>query len=356
MPATTFHGRRAHSIENSSIRVTVLEEGGHIAEILDKATGVSPLWIPPWPSIEPSTYDRAKHPGYGADSESKLLAGIMGHNLCLDIFGGTSDEEAAAGLTVHGEASIARYAIEGGAESLRMRAQFPIAQFAFERQIRLVGRNVEIRESLENLSAADRPTAWTQHVTLGPPFLEKGRTEFRASATRAKVIENDFSGGKGYMKIGAEFDWPNVPRIGGGHADLRVYTATPVSAGYTSQLLDPHRDTAYFTAFSPTTRVAFGYVWRRADFPWLGIWEENYSRTIPPWNGKTMTRGMEFGASPFPEPRRQMIERGGMFGVPGYRWIPAKSRVETRYWAAIARAEHVPEALEWNAGDELRFV
>ncbi len=234
MPATTFHSRRAFSIENPSIRVTVLEEGGHIAEILDKATGVSPLWIPPWASIEPSTYDRAKHPGYGTDSESKLLAGIMGHNLCMDIFGGTSDEEAAAGRTVHGEASIARYTIEGGADSLRMRAQFPIAQFAFERQIRLAGGNVEIRESVENLSAADHPTAWTQHVTLGPPFLEKGRTEFRASATRAKVVENDFSGGKGYMKIGVDFDWPNVPRIGGGHVDLRVYTNAPVSAGYTT--------------------------------------------------------------------------------------------------------------------------
>ena len=87
MPDTNFRGRRASTIENQRLRVTVLHEGGHIAEILDKATGVSALWIPPWPSIEPSTYDRAKHPEYGADSESKLLAGIMGHNLCLDKIG-----------------------------------------------------------------------------------------------------------------------------------------------------------------------------------------------------------------------------------------------------------------------------
>src|SRR6266481_2635370 len=115
MPDTTFRGRRASSIENERLRVTVLHEGGHIAEILDKATGVSPLWIPPWPSIEPSTYDRAKHPEYGADAESKLLSGIMGHNLCLDLFGGPSEAEAAAGLTVHGEGSVARYEITAGA-------------------------------------------------------------------------------------------------------------------------------------------------------------------------------------------------------------------------------------------------
>src|SRR5260370_33386673 len=101
MPAeTNFRGRRASAIENDRLRVTVLHEGGHIAEILDKATGVSPLWIPPWPSIEPSTYDRARHPEYGNDSESKLLAGTMGHNQCLDIFGEPSEEEAAAAYTL----------------------------------------------------------------------------------------------------------------------------------------------------------------------------------------------------------------------------------------------------------------
>ena len=46
----TYRGRSAVSIENEEIRVTVLREGGHIAEILHKATGVNPLWTPPWPS------------------------------------------------------------------------------------------------------------------------------------------------------------------------------------------------------------------------------------------------------------------------------------------------------------------
>jgi hypothetical protein len=55
MPPSQFNGRRAATIENAHVRVTVLEEGGHIAEICDKRTGVNPLWLPPWPSIEPST-------------------------------------------------------------------------------------------------------------------------------------------------------------------------------------------------------------------------------------------------------------------------------------------------------------
>ena len=47
----------------------------------------------------------------------------------------------------------------------------------------------------------------TRH--FGPAFLEKGRTQFRATATKSKVTENDFTGGKGYMKIGAKFDLKN---------------------------------------------------------------------------------------------------------------------------------------------------
>src|SRR5204862_2867514 len=100
---TTFYGRRAASLENAAMRVTVLEGGGHIAAVTDKASNVSPLWVPPWPSIEPSAFRPEHHDRYGAGADGRLLAGIMGHNLCLDIFGGPSAEEEAAGLTAHGE-------------------------------------------------------------------------------------------------------------------------------------------------------------------------------------------------------------------------------------------------------------
>src|SRR5438876_10589914 len=137
MPERIYRRRRAHSIETSDLRLTVLVEGGHIAEIADKSSGVNPLWTPPWPSIEPSTYDRARHPEYGADAESKLLAGIMGHNLCLDLFGGPSEAEAAAGLTVHGESSVASYEITASAGEIVARASMPMAQLRFERRLRM---------------------------------------------------------------------------------------------------------------------------------------------------------------------------------------------------------------------------
>jgi len=358
MPKTTYRNRRAVQLENSVLRVTVLVEGGHIAEILDKQTGVNPLWTPPWPSIEPSTYSPEKHPEYGSGPESRLLAGIMGHNLCMDIFGGPSAEEAAAGLTVHGEASVVPYEIESGDSEVVARAELPQAQLRVERRLRLApeARVLELTETVENVSAADRPIGWTQHVTLGPPFLERGSTQFRVPATRSRVFEGETAGGKCYMKLGAEFDWPYAPHKDGGAVDLRVYTSEPVSGAFTTHLMDPQREQAFFIAFSPAARVAFGYVWRRADFPWLGIWEENCSRRFPPWNGETLTRGMEFSVSPIPETRRQMIERGGMFGVPGYRWIPARSRVRVDYCAFLTTAAAIPEQVSWPGGSRVQFA
>ena len=306
MTEIQFHNRRAVQVENDRVRLTVTLEGGHIAEMLHKASGVNPLWIPPWRSIEPSTYDAAKHPEYGGNSESKLLAGIMGHNLCLDLFGAPSDEEARAGISVHGEASVVPYDVSVHDGELTCRCTMPVAQIAFERRIRLTPNRILISETVENLSALDRPIAWTQHVTLGPPFMEYGVTEFRAPVVKSHTLNEGFS----------------------------------------THLMDPHNDRAYFFARSPKSDVLCGYVWNRTDFAWLGIWEERKGRAHGPWNNRTITRGMEFGASPLPESRRQMIDRNSLFGVPAYRWLPAKSKLQADYYAFITTAKSIPETLE----------
>jgi hypothetical protein len=330
-----YNGRRACSIENSDLHLTVLPGGGHIAGIVDKQTGMNPLWSPPWASVDPA-----------GNGEARLLSGIMGHNLCLDIFGGPSPEEEAAGITPHGEGSVVAFEVEATGHKLTMKAEMPLAQIRFERHIELQGSTIRIRESAESLAAFDRPIGWTQHVTLGPPFLENGKTQFRSSATKSKVFESEF-GADAYLKAGAEFDWPLAPGKDGTYKDLRVMNLAAVSSGYTAHLMDATSPHAFFTAWSPTTKVTFGYVWKRADFPWLGIWEENHSRRAAPWNGKTLTRGMEFGASPFPESRRESVDRGSLFGAPTYRWLPARTKLDVEYHAVLKRTDEPLDTLDY---------
>jgi hypothetical protein len=331
MPDIQYRGRRARQIENEKLRVTVLVEGGHIAEIMHKASGVNPLWTPPWPSIEPSTHSLEDHPEYGADAESKLLAGIMGHNLCVDLFGPPSPEEASIGMTVHGEASVAPYEMEVSGSELVQTALLKLAGLEVWRRIRLEGTTVRIVESVENVLPYDRPIAWTEHVTLGPPFLEKGATQFRVNATQSRTME------------GQDFDWPYLSKQDGTWEDLQLFTAAGRSAGFTTHLMDQSSEDAWFLAWSPSAKIVFGYKWRRADFPWLGIWEENYSRQAPPWGGRTLTRGMEFGASPFAETRREMIDRKSLFGTPAYRWVPAGTSVTVSYSAFFDSAAQCPD-------------
>ena len=331
--------RKLVRIENDELIVAVSKEGGHIAEIVEKKSGVNPLWMPPWPSMEPSVYSAAMHPEYGSNSESKLLAGILGHNLCLDIFGPPSESECAAGVTVHGESSVMEYDIAVTGHRMIARAHLPLAQLDFERELELApGGVVKIRETVLNLTAMDRPLAWTQHVTLGPPFLEPGVTTLKLSATRSKVYETNLSDAQPYQP-GTEFTWPHGPAKDGSIIDMSVQSAAPKSAGMTAHLVDLPHEHGSFEAYHAPSRVAFGYRWKRADFPWICLWEENRSRVFPPWNGKAITRGIEFGVSPFAEPRRAMIARGSLFGVPAFRWLGAKESVTVHYSAYARRVD-----------------
>src|SRR5690348_9283242 len=155
MSETLYRERRARVLANEMLELMVSIEGGHIAALTDKTTIINPLWSPPWPSLEPSQYDRAKHPQYGDNAESKLLAGILGHNLCLDIFGGPSVAEAAAGMTVHGEAPVVAYEIVVRGDTLVQTASLPQAQLRVRRVIQLAARArvAVITETVENLTA-----------------------------------------------------------------------------------------------------------------------------------------------------------------------------------------------------------
>ncbi len=297
MRPVEYLGREAYQWENDLLRVTVLAGGGHVAEIFHKGKSLNPLWTPPWKTIDPQTYTPAKHPQYGAGPEAKLLSGIAGHNWCVDFFGPPSEEEAAAGYAVHGEASVVRY-------DEALRATLPLSQLRVERGIELDGNRVHFTEEVENLLAFDRHIAWQEHVTLGPPFLERGVTMLEAGILRSAKLNE------------GEFEWKD-----------KRYPAAMHSSDLHTHLLTKGE----VKVSNPRLGLSIGYEWNLQDFPWLAIWEENHGRTHAPWNGRTMTWGIEFGASPYPEYRFRRATRGLMWGAPTAVWLPARSKRRIRY-------------------------
>jgi len=330
-------GRSGFRLRADWGQIAVLKGGGHICELnLNACSGVNPLWRPPWRTIDPFRYNALKHTRkYGTGPDGRLLAGIAGHSLSFDHFGPPSPEETAAGLTTHGEAPALKWHVQEHAKSPKPYLQYgltlPEAQIRFSRKLTLDRTNpiIYCAEEALNLSPYDRPISWNEHVTFGPPFLEAGITWFDMPATRARVCPASYSS-RFSLQPDAKFTWPNAPTRNRKRTNLRTMPKQRFGH-YTAQLLNPELEIAFIAACNPRLKLLVVYAFRRADFPWVGNWEERHNRTQPPWFGKTFCRGLEFSTTPFAIPRRETIEQGPLFGEPTYRWLPARSKVQVRF-------------------------
>ena len=45
-----------------------------------------------------------------------------------------------------------------------------------------------------------------------------------------------------------------------------------------------------------------------------------------------------------------MIDRGRLFDVPTYRWIPAKGRITVEYWIIVRTTRHDPRVARASLG------
>jgi hypothetical protein len=343
-----LEGRDAYVLSNTRMRVSALRGAGHIAEIrllsADPLKNVNPMRVPHYPTIEPWEYDPVKHDAlYGGGNDRLLMAGYMGHLLNFPIFGDPSAEEVRNGLEKHGEALAVEWKndkVENSVNEVRLwySAHLPKTQYKVGRVLTLPRDEtvLYIEEWVENLQAFDRPAHWVEHATFGPPFVEPGKTVLDMSATQGVVRGKEETNS---LEFG-EVQWPNGAAKGGSATDLRVMQAKPNSGTYAGYLMDPQRETSYFTMYNPGYRVLIGYIWHTRDFPWIGDWQENHRVASPPWNGQVVARGMEFGTTPFGGPMKHVVEEGSLFGVPVFLWIGARERLTARYVAFLAE---IPE-------------
>jgi hypothetical protein len=281
----------------------------------------------------------------------------LGHFVCVDGFGPSSNEERAAGLPMHGEANRVPWESDRAASgsttlpngrivhSYSFRAVLPLVHETFRRTIHLVqGEQVVYVDSeLESLLAFDRPINWGEHATIGPPFLELGKTVVDMSATRAMTRSYDSQSANPPHRLAdfKEFQWPMAPGVNGELIDVRPAPSSTPVGDHTTSLMDPSRELVYVTALHPERRLLLGYIFKRAEFPWTQLWE-NY-----PANGR-LARGLEFAVQPFDMARRDVIQQNRLLGAPTYRWLPAKSKVTaaflmfyTRTPAGMARVDDV---------------
>ena len=273
------------------------------------------------------------------DGEPLSPLAAMGHFLALDGFGAPSEQERAAGMPFHGEASNQAMKVvasqnSGAVRSLVLQSALPLAQETLTRNIEMAeGENVVyVTSTLESALNVDRPISWAEHATLGPPFLEKGKTVVDMPALSCRV--RPFKPGPipGRLAYERDFQWPLAPTKDNGQADLRI---VPVEnyLDLASCQMDPKRKQAFVTALHLDRRLLFGYVFRQQDYPWLMSWM-NYT------GDSRAARGMEFSTQPFDISHQETVAMSPLFGTPTFRWLPANAKLETRFLMFYTR---VPE-------------
>jgi len=318
----SFRGRGAVRMANDRIELVVLKNGGSFASLTlaDGGDRMNPMWDSLRADREQGRPERA--------------TGAVGHFVCVDGFGPPSSHERDAGMEGHGEAHRLAWTTEFAGESdagtvLRQSVTLPRVREVLRRELRLLpGENVVYtKSSLTSLLDFDRPVNWAEHATIGFPFLERGVTVVDMSPSRAVTRPRSEASRNGLFHRlvgGKEFVWPMAPARAGGLVDLRAAPQESHSLDHTGHRMDPGREWAFVTALHPSKQLLLGYIFRSSEFPWLQTWEF-YPRD------RLMARGLEFATQAFDLPRREVVTEGQMFETALFRWLPARSTIETGY-------------------------
>jgi len=313
-----WEDRPALLLSNDRIELTVLPEGGAMAQILlkDDKEKINPLWNPYW---------IARQAGLNRPTNF-----YRGHFVCVDGFGPVSPEERSAGLPMHGEAHTLPWELksqrkEGNTTSAAFSVNLPLSQEVFTRTFHVVDGEqvVWVESGLTNLLAFDRPVFWGEHATISAPFLEPGKVAVDMPASKSKTKAYQPAPTRRLQSF-ADFTWPMAPTLDGKLFDVRTAPMSPNVTDHTTTLLDPSRRLVFVTALHLDRNLMIGWVFRREEFPWVQTW-----LSYPGPN--RMTRGLEFATQPFDLTRAEVLTSGPLFDSPVFRIARAKSTIASSF-------------------------
>jgi hypothetical protein len=316
-----WRDRHALRISNGLIDAVLLPGGGHLAELRLSSPQVPPLnclWEAPWLTLDPQDPGRDElAAAYGGPAAGAFLAGYTGHAVCLDVFGMPSEGEISAGIPLHGEAASLEWQTKATEDGCACGVELPVAKLHFARRLSLnpSAGAVFIEEWVTSRGQTAREIHWVQHLTLGPPFLSHDCSSVHASLDHAITSPLGYEGHE-MLRSNQTFAWPHAPSINNSFVDLEYPFQHPGSGLVAGARVDRKRSLSYIATLNWKLGIAMIYCFRRKDFPWVTIWEENRARTDPPWNGTAQVRGMEFGTTPLPLGREAMHRQGSLFETP----------------------------------------
>lgn len=307
--------RKAEVLEAFAARLRIDLAGGSFAafQIADGSSY----------STNPLNWDCAVHDGDNVDATDPRP---LGHFLCLDRWGPASESEEANGMGYHGEASAVNWHVQHKTDGqMGMRASLPMAGLEVAREVKLVPASGSgpvalafVSERVTNTNKLGRIYNMVQHPSIAPPFL----------ATDTVVDCNGRRGfAQGPNRTFSEtperptFDFPAAVTNQGLRTDARSMTGGVDDV--LSYEVDPSSETGWVTATSRKEGLLLGYVWPRADYPWISLWCSSLG-------GEPAARGLEFGTTGLHQPFSVLCRHPRLLGLPTFEHLDAgesRSRV-----------------------------
>merc|ERR1711924_459385 len=204
---------------------------------------------------------------------------------------------------------------------------------------------VAVEETLKSLVGFERPLGRAQHVTFGNAFLRDCSTTFYCNADKGHTWPDPLGPLNAYA-TDVEFAYPDIPANhdddkadveerqvrGKRMRDWRVSPHKDMSEGLCTLRVAPENRWGWLSAHNSRWQRKLTYVWQRADFPWLMNWEENSCRSDKPWDGRTLTRGLEFSSYAYALGRQRNVEIGKLFDTPAFEWLDAHEEKTTTFF------------------------
>lgn len=300
---TDARGRSLVTLQTSAATLSLDPAGGSIASFR-LASSTNPLC---WDS---AVHDQ-KDP---SDSAPRPL----GHFLCLDRWGPPSGPELANGMPYHGEASQTRWDVQPDGEGLRLSAKLPLAGLSAKRRARLLevtsapGGEAAVavfEDEVQNDAKLGRMYNMVQHPSIAPPFL-----------TRETRV--DCNGLRGFTQCAREAvsaqSWATPMKFPeartSGTRDARQMTGGPDDVF--SYEVDPSCSHGWVTAYTADQKLLLGYVWPRADYPWVSLWCSSAGE-------EPKARGLEFGTTGLHQPFPVLSQHPRIFDLPTFEYLDA---------------------------------
>ncbi|MEX0324010.1 MAG: hypothetical protein AB3N63_17765 [Puniceicoccaceae bacterium] len=298
----------SHLLSSSMLELEIEFNGGHYTGLRVPGIDMNPLsWALTSEQMPPNNKDGAP---------------FKGHFLCLGRWGAPSDSEIAAGIPHNGEQSNTVWTVDKATrQRVVMSNMAPLDGLGVMRTVNMLKDSPAfvVKETFTNTFSLGRVSNVVQHVTIGPPFLNKSTL---INSNSGKGFNQRFS----YPDPHAhEYKWPAAV-IDPSSKEAVDIRRTDADINYVStHLIQEESDYGWITAYDPQSGLLLGYIWRTKEYPWINIW--NHYK-----NGQPAAKGLEFGTTGIGRPYKDLLETDTRFhDINSWEYIDAGEQITKTY-------------------------